>query len=141
MYTNYVAKFEQVHTFLEQVSEFIVSKRLDAFKPLAFSFYVEFTSHEGAQEVTEYLMEKGFSVVTEQENKSNKWLCWCHCTSIPTPLKLEAMARSILYTIRTWDGALKRWETNPYNSGQELGQLLAAFELQYLQEQQGVTPR
>lgn len=140
MYTNYVAKFERVHEFLEQASEFILAKRLDAFKPLAFSFYVECATHEGAQAVTEYLMENGFSVVMEKEDESNKWLCWCHCTSTPTPLKLEAMASSILYAVNTWEGALMRWETNPYNSGQELGQLLAAFELQFLQEQSGVTP-
>ncbi|MCY7296283.1 hypothetical protein [Alteromonas sp. a30] len=134
MYTNCVTTFGHTQQFLEQVSEFIVIKRLDACKPLAFSFYLEFSSHEGAQAVTDWLMDEGFSVVMEQEYESNKWLCWCHCTSIPKPLKLEEMGGKILDAVKTWSGTLKRWETNPYNSGQELGQLLAAFELQYMQE-------
>lgn len=140
MYTNYATNFNSKDQFLDQVSLLLVEKRLDKFKPLAFSFYLELELNQDALDVSTMLSDAGFSVVTEQEQESGKWLCWCHKSTTPTPLRLEEMATSILYAVRTRKGDVRRWETNPYNSGQELGQLLAAFELQYMQEHLGSMP-
>lgn len=139
MYTNYVTTFDSNSLFLEQVSHSLVEKRLDKFKPLAF-FYLEFELNQDALDASSMLTDAGFSVVMEQEQESDEWLCWCHKSTTPTPLRLEEMASSILHAAKARKGEVKRWETNPYNSGQELGQLLAAFELQYMQEQLGVMP-
>ncbi|UAA39322.1 hypothetical protein KIH87_02865 [Paraneptunicella aestuarii] len=135
MNTNYLLSFDSGEQFLEQVTSLLVEKRLDKFKPVSFSFYLEFTDRQDAQDVSVMLTDTGFSVVMEQENESDKWTCWCNKSVTPTPLKLEDMAKGILYAIRSRKGDIKRWETNPYNSGQELGQLLAAFEHQYFELQ------
>jgi len=138
MYTDYAIRFDSAGQFLDQVAQLLIDKRLDKFKPLAFSFYLEFDFKQDAEEASEILTSAGFSVVTEQEHESVKWLCWCHKSTTPTPLKLEEMANSIFSAVWAGNGDVLRWETNPYNSGQELGQLLAAFELQFSQDQIGV---
>lgn len=135
MYTNYSDSFSDSNQFLVQVQRLLTERRLDKFKQVSFSFYLNFEHRHQALAVTELLTAKGFSVVMEEEYQANKWSCWCNKSITPVPLKLEEMGQGILSVIREGNGELKRWETNPYNSGQELGQLLAALEHQYIESQ------
>lgn len=135
MSSRNISSFTSGKQFSEQVMHVIAHKHLDKYKPVAFSFYLVFESEQDANSVSEELAADGFYVDVEPSSENGQWLCWGNTSITPNEIKLERLANTMLKRMELFHGEIQRWETNPFYSGQELGQLMAVFEQQFLSEQ------
>lgn len=116
----------------EQIQALLADKGLDRFKPVALSFYVELYNEKQANKFAKELTFEGFETdIDAFQQLSGIWRCWSSVKLIPNDDNLKWLQTILTDKCTRFDGQIVSWETNPYASGQELGQLMAKLEHQY----------
>lgn len=118
----------------KSIGESLQARHLDYFKNISLSFYIELHTERDAKQLCEALEIQGFDTdVDAFDQHHNNWRCWANINLVPNKQNLHWLEMLLSSKCQEFSGELVSWETNPYESGQELGQMLAKFEMQYRQ--------
>lgn len=118
----------------KNIVESLHARHLDHFKNISLSFYIELHTEKEAKKLCESLELQGFDTdIDAFEQHNNKWRCWANISVVPNRQNLNWLEVLLTVKCQEFNGELVSWETNPFESGQELGQMLAKFEMQYRQ--------
>lgn len=118
----------------KNIAETIRSRHLDVFKSISLSFYIELHTEREAKSFANALEFQGFDTdIDAFQQDSQKWRCWANIKLVPNKQNLSWIEILLNSQCHEYHGELVSWETNPFESGQELGQMLARFEMQYRQ--------
>lgn len=115
--------------FIEDILNGLKQRNLDINKKVSLSFYCEHKNDNHAMAMSRELAREGFDTdVDAFQQHMNKWRCWANISVVPNTLNLQWIATSLMEKSVRYEGEIAGWETNPYESGQELGQMMAQFE-------------
>lgn len=125
---------EILNNLSDTIGNSLHARHLDHLKNVSLSFYIEIHTEKQAKQIAEILEEQGFDTdVDAFQQHSNSWRCWANINMVPNRQNLRWLEILLATKCREFNAELVSWETNPFESGQELGQLLAKFEMQYRQ--------
>lgn len=104
-------------------------RNLDVNKKVSLSFYIEHHDDYKARRLAKDLNLEGFDTdIDAFQQHMDKWRCWANISVVPNQANLHWIVGLLVDKSEEFDGEIAGWETNPYESGQELGQLMAQFE-------------
>lgn len=115
--------------WIKDISHGLKHRNLDINKRVSLSFYIEHHTDVGASNLAKELAEEGFDTdIDAFQQHLSKWRCWANIGIIPNTSNLQWTLQLLLKKCERYRGVIAGWETNPYESGQELGQLMARLE-------------
>lgn len=115
--------------WIREITIGLKHRNLDINTRVSLSFYLEHSSESGAKKLAELLACEGFDTdIDAFQQHLNKWRCWANISIVPNTPNLSYLLHLLKDKAVEFDGQLEGWETNPYESGQELGQLIAKLE-------------
>lgn len=104
-------------------------RNLDINTKVSLSFYIEHQNDHHARGLARDLTLEGFDTdIDAFQQHMDTWRCWANISIVPNQANLRWVLQLLLDKSVQYKGELAGWETNPYESGQELGQLMAQFE-------------
>lgn len=115
--------------WMADISAGLKHRNLDVNKKISLSFYIEHHSDNHAHRLAKELAMEGFDTdIDAFQQHMDKWRCWANISIVPNQINLQWVLTSLMEKSIRFEGQIAGWETNPYESGQELGQLMAQLE-------------
>lgn len=115
--------------WITDVSHGLKHRNLDTSQRVSLSFYIEHHSDVEAKKLSKELNAAGFDTdIDAFQQHLNKWRCWANIGIIPNTSNLRWTLHLLLEKCERHRGVIAGWETNPYESAQELGQVMARLE-------------
>lgn len=115
--------------WITDISTGLKHRNLDVNKKVSLSFYIEHHTDNQAHRLAKELAIEGFDTdIDVFQQHMDKWRCWANIRIVPNQINLQWVLTSLMEKSIRFEGEIAGWETNPYESGQELGQLIAQFE-------------
>lgn len=119
---------------VQEIMNELKHRNLDVTKRVSLSFYIEHKTELSAKQLAKDLNSEGFDTdIDAFQQHLDKWRCWANVSLIPNALNLEWAISLLEDKSRRFEGEVAGWETNPFESGQELGQMMVKFEEVYQQ--------
>ena len=120
---------QSLSALTEEIVNGLRHRNLDVNKKVSLSFYIEHHDDHKARRLSKDLALEGFDTdIDAFQQHMNKWRCWANICIVPNQSNLQWVLSLLTEKSCLFDGEIAGWETNPYESGQELGQLMAQFE-------------
>lgn len=118
-----------VKDWVTEITYGLKHRNLDTSQRVSLSFYIEHSSDSSARALAKALVIEGFDTdIDAFQQHMEKWRCWANIGIIPNTSNLRWVVRLLAEKSEHFAGQIAGWETNPYESGQELGQLMAKLE-------------
>lgn len=118
-----------VTEWMRDITKGLKLRNLDTNKRVSLSFYFEHGTESGARKLAKSLTHQGFDTdIDAFQQHMDKWRCWANIGIVPNTTNLAWLLHLLQDKSVEFGGNIEGWETNPYDSGQELGQLMAKLE-------------
>lgn len=120
---------QSLSALTEEIVNGLRHRNLDVNKKVSLSFYIEHHDDHKARALAKDLALEGFDTdIDAFQQHMDKWRCWANISVVPNQSNLHWVLNLLIEKSCRFNGEIAGWETNPYESGQELGQLMAQFE-------------
>ncbi|BDX07919.1 ribonuclease E inhibitor RraB [Planctobacterium marinum] len=118
-----------VNDWIKEITHELRHRNLNTSQRISLSFYIEHSSDSSAGALAKDLAAEGFDTdVDAFQQHLDKWRCWANIGIIPNTSNLRWIVQLLNEKSERFAGKIAGWETNPYESSQELGQLMARLE-------------
>ena len=118
-----------VNDWIRDITHELRHRSLSSSQRISLSFYIEHNTDSSARGLAKDLITEGFDTdIDAFQQHLDKWRCWANIGIIPNTSNLRWVLQLLAEKSERFSGKIAGWETNPYESSQELGQLMARLE-------------